>query len=287
MENQNNEEFPEKFSDDEEEQLRIENEILRLKLKAELGGEIELIEGTNDLPPEIENLFLKNLLSFEHQYEQVEQTTIFEILDKPLFTNAEELNDDEIEHALVSVNELLKEHQIAVDFRGSYPAREQYRFITNDLFNHSTRLVKIEGMFTHYSYEEFYPNHLLDLEELTKDFISSWFNMSFEENTDIFSDELFTDQSKVVGKVTVLEKFNHIFNAYTAFEDTHYIVGETNFQLEEGGKTGLGHVEGAIKFTAILESNEKVHVEEPFKLYLQFENGSWQIFFFYWPTFNW
>ena len=210
MENQNNEEFPEKFSDDEEEQLRIENEILRLKLKAELGGEIELIEGTNDLPPEIENLFLKNLLSFEHQYEQVEQTTIFEILDKPLFTNAEELNDDEIEHALVSVNELLKEHQIAVDFRGSYPAREQYRFITNDLFNHSTRLVKIEGMFTHYSYEEFYPNHLLDLEELTKDFISSWFNMSFEENTDIFSDELFTDQSKVVSKVTVLEKFNHI-----------------------------------------------------------------------------
>lgn len=286
MDNEN--EFSEKFSDDEEEQLRIENEILRLKLKAELGGEIEGIEGTENLPPEIENLFLKNILSFEHQYEQVSSTTIYQIIQEPTFVKGEDLNDDELVVAFERINQILDNNHIAVDYRGDYSIREKYRFITEDLFNHETKLVRIDGMTTHYSYEEFYPNHSLAIEDQAKEFIAHWFDMNFDENSFELSDEFLTDTQKIVSKVTVLQKFNNIFAAYKAFEEANFFIAETSFDLNEADKTmGFGFAEGGLKFNAVLESNEIIAVESPFKLYMHLENGDWRIFFFYWPGFTW
>jgi len=285
MENEN--EFPEKFSDDAEEQLRIENEILRLKLKAELGGEIEGIDGTEGLPPEIENLFLKNILSFEHQYEKVETTTLYQIIHEPAYRKVASISDDEMDEALDSITELLKANNIAVDYRGEYSAREKYRFITEDLFNYETRLVQIDGMITHYSYEEFYPNHSLDIEDQTKEFIAHWFEMSFNEHSFELSDEFLTDTQQIVTKETVLKKFENMFAAYTAFEDMQFVIGTVDFQLDEANNTGLGNSEGAVKFTAILENGEKLLIDEPFKLYFHLVDNTWQIFFFYWPGFTW
>lgn len=285
MENEN--ELPEKFSDDEAEQLRIENEILRLKLKAELGGEIEGIEGTEGLPPEVENLFLKNILSFEHQYDQVELQTIYQILHEPNYSKLVDLQDEEIEDALEGVLELLKANQIAVDFRGEYSPKEKYRFITEDLFNYQTKLVQIEGMITHYCYEEFYPNHELDIEEQTKEFINHWFEMNFEENNWELADELLTNEQKIVSKEIVLQKFNNIFASFNFFENIEFTIQAIEFQLNDDQKTGLGHAEGVVRFTAVLENNEHLQVNEPFKLYFQYINNNWQIFFFYWPFFKW
>lgn len=286
MDNEN--EFSEKFSDDEEEQLRIENEILRLKLKAELGGEIEGIEGTENLPPEIENLFLKNILSFEHQYEQVAATTIYQIIKEPAFTKVEELNEEDLIIAFANIIQLLEDNHIAVDFRGDYSVREKYRFITEDLFKHETKLVHIEGMTTHYSYEEFYPNHTLAIEDQAKEFIAHWFDMNFDENSWELADEFLTDTQQIISKATVLQKFNNIFAAYKAFEDPQFLIGEIGFDLNEADKTmGFGFAEGGIKFSAVLESSETILVESSFKLYMQLEEGDWRIFFFYWPGFSW
>ena len=54
----------EKFSDNEIENLQIENEMLRIKLKAQFGDAFQM-ESSNSLPPEIENQFLKNILAFQ------------------------------------------------------------------------------------------------------------------------------------------------------------------------------------------------------------------------------
>ena len=66
-----------------------------------------------------------------------------------------------------------------------------------------------------------------------------------------------------------------------------YFISGTGFQLDEINKTGLGNAEGALQFTAILENGEKIHIDEPFKLYFHLVNNSWQVFFFYWPGFTW
>ncbi len=49
----------------------------------------------------------------------------------------------------------------------------------------------------------------------------------------------------------------------------------------------MGHAEGMVKYDAVLENGETVHVEGPFKLYMQLEEEWWQIFYFHWPGFEW
>ena len=54
----------EKFSDDPEENLRMQNDFLKMKMMAESGA---IFGGVEGLPPEIENQFLNNILEFEKQ----------------------------------------------------------------------------------------------------------------------------------------------------------------------------------------------------------------------------
>ena len=65
MENNNNETFNDPLSDDSEENLRMENELLRLRLKAELGGDSH---SSGNLDPALENEFLKQVMAFESNY---------------------------------------------------------------------------------------------------------------------------------------------------------------------------------------------------------------------------
>ncbi len=75
------------FSSDPQENLRIENEILRLRVKAELGG---AYEGSEDLPPEVENEFLKSILSFEHAYANSKKVKIAALIGNPILAKAQE-----------------------------------------------------------------------------------------------------------------------------------------------------------------------------------------------------
>ncbi|RYD70282.1 MAG: hypothetical protein EOP53_25700, partial [Sphingobacteriales bacterium] len=63
----------EKFSDNEEENLRIENELLRLKMSAQFGDAFKM-ESMHDVPPEIENKFLQNIMEFEEQFNSAGST---------------------------------------------------------------------------------------------------------------------------------------------------------------------------------------------------------------------
>ena len=83
MSEQENEE--EQFSDDPEEQLKMENEILKLKLNAELGGRFESL---TDIPADIENLFLKNVIAFEHEHANADIKTVHDVLGNPEYVKS-------------------------------------------------------------------------------------------------------------------------------------------------------------------------------------------------------
>jgi len=57
-----------KFSEDHLENIQIENDFLKLKLKAQYGDTF-FMQSNTDLPPEIENRFLKNMIAFENNAE--------------------------------------------------------------------------------------------------------------------------------------------------------------------------------------------------------------------------
>ena len=53
-----------------EEQLKAENDFLKMKLMLEKGAEFHTSGDSMELPPEAENMFLKNIMEFERQFDQ-------------------------------------------------------------------------------------------------------------------------------------------------------------------------------------------------------------------------
>ncbi len=106
----------EPLSDDPDEQLRLENELLKLKLQAETGADLYEL---SDMPPEVENAFLNNILAFERQLDSMQEVPIFDILGRPAdFPNEQELSDAEIDQQLDRLNDLMRDKGLEVGFGG-------------------------------------------------------------------------------------------------------------------------------------------------------------------------
>ena len=277
----------EKFSDDPQESLRIENEVLKIKLKAQYGDAFQM-EMQTDLPPAIENQFLKSMMAFEDEYAHAEYTTVYERLDKPAYKRMEEMEAAEIPAALNKLMELLNEHGLALDFcDGPYPDEIIYRFVTEELFAKEIEKNPIEGMTSNFIYEEFHPNHRADIEKKTHTFLQKWVTRNFNEYSTELSWHCITPGGKKLSREDLIGKMNIFFDAFVQFKDDGYNIDEINFELRDEGEHGMGFAEGMLKFDAVIEDGEVIHYEGPYKLYLQLEHDRWSIFYFVLPGFNW
>ena len=158
------------ISDDPQENMRIENDFLKLKLKAQYGDAF-FMDSNAALPPEIENQFLKNMIAFEDAHANAEITTVYETIGKPDYRSAEELNAAEIAAALKRITAIMEEHKIALDIcDGPYPDETIYKFITEELFAHEIDKTPIFGDGWNFIYEEFYPNDKVKLKKIPTNF---------------------------------------------------------------------------------------------------------------------
>jgi hypothetical protein len=267
----------EKFSDDPEEQLRIENDLLRLKLQAETGADLHHLE---DVPPEVEHAFLNNILAFERQLDSVEEVSIFKILGEPSdFRSESDLDDEEVEAELERLTELMTENRIEVDYGMEYPARLKYKFITEELFLHETQRFDIPDMVNHYIYEEFHPNHKLTIEGIAEDFLEMWLSKSIDEESFIFGKELVSKDHGVYSKPQFFSIIHNIFDAYLSFDNGQYKITVISFEEVNDGTEvrGLGFAEGMIRYDATLESKEVQYIDEPFKIYMVQADMDWEI----------
>lgn len=279
-ENNNMEENEEQdsFSNDPEEQLRIENELLRLKLQAETGAELQKME---DIPPEVENAFLSNILAFERQLDNIDEATIYQLIGEPKdFKPAEELTDGEIETELERLNELLESNQIEVGYGTVYPARVKYKFITEEFFEHSTQKFNIPDMVHHFIYEEFHPNHILALNEATDEFMNMWFNHEIQENSYLFPDSLVSKDGYELTRADFFLRIQHLFDAFLRFENPQFNITDTSFKMlesPEDAPDAFGHTEGHVSYDAFLENGDLIVIDSAFKLYFQLQYGNWEI----------
>jgi hypothetical protein len=273
------------FSNDPLENLRIENEILSMRVKAELGG---AYEGSEDLPPEIENEFLKSILNFEHAYAQTKRVKISALIGNPILDKADELDDQAIKKALAHVEQLLDDQHIEVVFNKPRSARFKYSFITEELLDQETDDLFMEGMTRQFTYEEFHPDHKAEITDQTLAFLADWFDRKTDEANGYLAEQFIQPDGKVFPRQALLDMLNHVFDAYTDFEECQYAMGEVKYEMEpgEGEERGMGFSEGILKYIAILENGERKPVEGPFKFYFSREESSWKLFFFYLTGFN-
>ncbi|MBC7934878.1 MAG: hypothetical protein H7Y86_05915 [Rhizobacter sp.] len=277
----------EKFSNNREENLRIENELIRIKMNAQFGETFQM-EIEAGLPPEIENQFLKNILAFEEQFHSGNAKTIsiYEKIGKPGFKTFRELSPAELEPEIERLMRLLNRNSISLDFiHGPYSNEIVYRFITEEFFEEQTDEMELPGMMHGYIYEEFHPNNKAEIEENTHEFFKDWLTMNFNEYSGEMDDHFINAKSEKMSRETVYKKIKLFSDCYTEFKNDAYNIDHIQADEQPDGNF-LGFSEGMYKFEAVLESGEEQRFEGPFKLYMRRKDNYWSIFYFVIPGFE-
>ena len=277
----------ETFSDDPQENLRIENEFLKLKLKAQYGDAFQM--GINaEMPPEIENQFLKNMMAFEDEYANAEYSTIYERIGKPFFKPVAQMATAEIKMAVKKITALLAKNYISLDIcDGPYPDETIYLFLTEELFDIKVESNPVAGMDSHFIYEEFHPNHKADIIKRTHTFLQNFCKRHFNEYCTELSWHCITADGVQLTREDVVSKINIFFEAFEEFTADAYNIDESSFELQKADSRGMGFAEGILKYDAMMDNGEVIHYEGPYKLYMQMEDNWWSIFYFVVPGFKW
>jgi hypothetical protein len=138
--------------------IRDENTFLKMKMALENGASFKTLE---EIPPELENLFLKNVMEFEKQSAECRQIKIFEKVGSPShFKKPDELLEKDIDKAWKELQEWLADHAIELlVFSPNVSTRELYRFCWEELFELEMDDLVVPGMMNCFVYDEFHPDH--------------------------------------------------------------------------------------------------------------------------------
>lgn len=207
-----------------EDELRATNAVLKLKLELEHDMKMD---DTTELSPEIENQWLQNIYDFETLSKNSSPIKVYDLIGRPPFVPLNELPENDIERALMELELMLQAKGIVLDCCCKYDASIIYRFITEELFDHETQDIAMQGMIHHFCYEEFHPNHDYDIRRLVTDFVVSIIERKWNEQFDnqalaetiSFNDHEYN--SKGISEII------------TMFQETHSSCSLENFTIEE------------------------------------------------------
>lgn len=276
-------EFPEEaFEGSEEEKLQLENELLKLKMQAELGAQFGAMPGM-EIPPELERLFLEQVQAFHQQQAEHPPGPLRAYLGYPQFPPAAALTEAELEKEWERLNELYDEKGIGVDFLAEYPLALRYDFMAVEMMD--KEVAAMPGW--RFIYEEYYPNHDYDQRRRTEEFMEGFFEGSFTEF--FMPAALITEDGREISlseAQQLLERFHSLFKE---IKDWDYQIHNTSAQSDEEmqGDIRLGFTEGLIKYTTVLADGSEQEIMGPFKLYFQCTYDWWQVMSFYMHGFSW
>ena len=167
---------------DPEDELRAENEVIKLKLELEHG--MLGMENNSSLSPELENQWLNSVYNFEQQYKNAKRVRVYDFIAQPPYLKVEDVTSEQLPAELQRLISLMKEKGIALDWLAEYDDAVIYKFITEELFDYEMDDM-MDGMMQHFTYEDFHPNHNYDLSRYTSEFINKLIEGEWNEKYDI------------------------------------------------------------------------------------------------------
>jgi hypothetical protein len=142
-------------------------------------------------------------------------------------------------------------------------------------------------MVKNFIYEDFHPNHQMDIEEICRRFMGSWSEMQFHKDSIELCRILFAPNGIPINRVTMIKKLKNMFDSFEYFSNFKYSLDKVSFDWNEKKNIGAGEVEGMVRYDAKLDKGEIIKIEGPFKLFLSSGGPFWQIYKFNFPGFNW
>lgn len=148
----------------EEEDLRNENEFLKMKLMLEHDAKLETPQLAKNVPAETENEFLNYIMAYEKQAAERKTIRVFDRIERPdHFKPVREIPEDEIDAAWDELDSYLNKYNIdLVVCSPNIDNRELYRFTTEELFEYEMNDIFIPGGMTCFTYDEFYPDYIYE-----------------------------------------------------------------------------------------------------------------------------
>lgn len=213
-------ETPGKFNSDQ--RIRDDNDFLKMKIMLERGAGFINEEAFKDLPPLVENLFLKNIMDFEQQYEQKQKIKVFDRIGRPDFKPVAGLTDDEIEEAWDKLSYHMIQNGVSLDACSpKVSKRELYRFTVEEFFQEEMNDIRIPGMIQGFIYDEYYPDIEYDNTSMVVDYcISRVLRKTPMEFSFGFKDQLLTlNDHYPLDTDSFLKLVNGFKDAYDEFEE--------------------------------------------------------------------
>lgn len=265
MDNQNRNE------DENQEELRQENELKKLKLRAEFGAQfMGDHEEQSDIPAEVESQFLDYVQKFEEAAAKKEVKKVKEVLGNPSFKKPEQLSDTQLKQELDKILEFMSLHNLQLDVIYDVEDREIYRFITEELMGEEIDIIDVPGMNTCFIYEEFHPNHEEDLKRESEEFLKMLLKQDFEYINFHCADRLILHEKEMP-----LDEF--IDRATELFESQNEIIlPEVEINNVEIDKD-KAKVSCIIQFENVSEKQANQHQKFEAEVFHYFEYGFWNL----------
>lgn len=252
---------PKNESEDYLENLRMENELKKMKLRLEHGAIISEPQNKTPIDPAIENQFLNNIQAFEESYQNAKPILLYDFIERPDYIAVEDITDTQISAELDRIMDILNKNGIQLDTLCEVEEREIYRFVTEELFVHEMDDMRIPGMINCFIYEEFHPNHDYDIRNHSIDGIKSFLNKKTDFYTTFFTKEAEEDA-----------QLKHFRDAFKSFSLKRLQINTLTFDKEKAS------VSFDIDFTGIVENSvEKQHFSGEGSLELINEYDYWVI----------
>lgn len=202
-----------------DDELRAENALLRLKLEQEFGMQ-HASEPMDD--PKAENEWLRHIYNVETVIKAQKTIPVYDLIGKPDFKHPEELKPKEVQKELNRLLNLLNDKQILIDTICEYEPIEVYRFIVEDLFPYETDDMPYPGTATWFIYEEFHPNFEYDIGNGCGDFV----NYLFGEWSDYWFDVFVAKEVVYNNKKYSKPEIESILRVYA---EAHFHIEVENF----------------------------------------------------------
>ena len=202
----------------ENEKMKEENDFLKMKMMLEHGAVLES-GSSEELPAEIENQFLKNVMEFEKQWAEQKEITVFEKIGNPVqFRPINEIAEGDVDKAWNELSDYMYEYGIELSACSpNVTKRELYRFTVEELFQKEITDIKVPGMMSCFIYDEYYPDHIYDnTRHAVDDCIEIIFQKDPMDFTPWFARENITLNEKTgltqVGLKEAINRFKDIFD---------------------------------------------------------------------------
>lgn len=258
LEENSNDFFENEENLSEEEKIRLENDLKRLKIEMN-GGQFLTEMDFSNVPPEIEGKFLDNILEFEKKIKSKKETTIREKLGHPEFLELEFLTEETVKSETSHILNLFFQNGVIISSQYDVDPFEFYKFITNDFLDKNIIDIDIEGFISHFVYEDFVPNYNEAVKEVCVDFFKSLEALDLELLKETIDEEAKIDTfwALFIDAYDAIEIKSHDFKSINIDLPNAKLTIEIEIEGRITNSSELIHFKGTAEAQLVLKSNNE------------------------------